>query len=177
MSYQTLDSFKAQFSFNFTTEAIAYSQKEFESILNQALSLYANPALSYCRVRLHATTLGTFAAGVLALGKEGYTLEENERGTSSAGSYGLFFTKPASYQTDDKEWIKNLIQDSYLSKIEQNQKTLKAKLKSDLLAEEQRKENEKVAAQKAKKESEAEKKAELEYEQLLAQFEASQEQE
>lgn len=173
--YQTLDSFKAQFSFNFTTEAIAYSQKEFESLINQALNLYTNPALSYCRVRLHATTLGTFGAGVLELGKEGYTLEENERGSSSAGSYGLFFTKPASLQTDDREFIKKLILDNYLSKIEQNQKTLKAKLKSDLLADERRKENEKVAAQQAKKEAEAERKAEVEYEQLLAQFEASQE--
>jgi len=176
MSYQTLDSFKAQFSFTFTTEAIAYSQKEFDSLINQALSLYANPALSYCRVRLHATTLGTFAAGVLTLGKQGYTLEENERGSSSAGSYGLFFTKPASLQTDDKEFTKKLILDNYLSKIEQNQKTLKAKLKQDLLAEEQRKESEKLAAQKAKKDAETERKAEMEYEQLLKQFKESQEQ-
>lgn len=176
MSFQTLNPFRSQFTFPVKTESFVYDSKEYRGLVDLAFSLYDNRAFTHCKVKLTATTLATFSIGVLELAEKGYKLDSNERSTSAGnGSYGLNFLKPASMVTEDKEFISKMVQDAYLAAVEVNANTLKAKLKSDLLADEQRKENEKVAAQKAKKEAEAERKAEVEYEQLLAQFEASQE--
>lgn len=177
MSFQTLNPFRAQFTFPVKTESFVFDSKEYRSLVDLAFSLYENKAFTHCKVKLSATTLTTFSMGVLELAEKGYKLDPNERSTSSGGgSYGLSFLKPASLVAEDKEFISQMVQDAYLAAVEVNAKNLKAKLKSDLLAEEQRKENEKVAAQKAKVEAAAEKKAELEYEELLKQFEGSQEQ-
>lgn len=176
MSFQALDSFKSVFTFNFPTAAIQFNSKEFQALLTNAYELYDSAARSYKKVQLRGNTLTEFSCGVIELAKDGFTVQADERSVASGGgSYALNFVKPSSLQASDREWIKDLIQDSYLSKIEANQKALKAQLKANVLAEDKQKESEKLAAQRAKLEAAAEKKAEVEYEALLAQFEASQE--
>lgn len=172
MSYQTLNPFRGQFTFPVKTESFVYDSKEYRSLVDLAFSLYNNRAFTHCKVKLTATTLTTFSLGVLELAEKGYKLDSNERSTSAGnGSYGLNFLKPASMVAEDKKFIEQMIQDAYLAAVEVNANALKAKLKADVLAEEQRKESEKVAAQNSKKEFEAERKAEIEYEALLKQFE------
>lgn len=174
MSFQTLNPFRAQFTFPVKTESFVYDSKEYRNLADLAFSLYENKAFTHCKVKLTATTLATFSMGVLELAEQGYKLDSNERSTSAGnGSYGLNFLKPASMVAEDKEFISNMVQDAYLAAVEVNANNLKAKLKANVLAEDQRKEQEKAATQKAKKEFEAERKAEIEYEELLKQFEES----
>ncbi|MDC7829802.1 MULTISPECIES: hypothetical protein [Pseudomonas] len=172
MSYQTLNPFKAQFTFPVKTESFSYDSKEYRNLVDLAFSLYENKAFTHCKVKLTATTLATFSMGVLELAEKGYKLDANERSTSAGnGSYGLNFLKPASMVAEDKEFISKMVQDAYLAEVEVNANILKAKLKANVLAEEKQKENEKALAQQAKVEAAATKRAEIEYEQLLKQFE------
>ncbi|KXJ31603.1 hypothetical protein [Pseudomonas sp. HUK17] len=172
MSYQTLNSFRSQFTFPIKTESFKYDSKECRQLMDTAIAVYSNPAFAHSKVKLHATTLNTFSQGVLHLASEGYTLLDTERSTSSGnGSYGINFLKPASLQGDDKRFIEQMIQDAYVAAVEVNAKALQQKLKADLLADEAAKEAEKVHAQRAKKDAEAQKKAVEQYEQMLKNLE------
>ena len=172
MSYQTLNSFRSQFTFPVKTESFKYDSKECRNLMDSAIALYSNPAFTHSKVKLHATTLNTFSQGVLHLASEGYTLLDTERSTSSGnGSYGISFLKPSALQNEERQWIEKLVQDNYLNAVEANAKALQQKIKADLLAEEEAKEAEKVHAQRAKKDADAQKKAIQQYEQMLKDLE------
>lgn len=167
-TFTTNDGFKRDFTFRIATESLKYDQGEFQALVADANKTYDLDICNHKKVLVSAPTLAMFAKAACELAAEGYSVLESERAhSSSLGHYAVKFVKPSALQAEDRQWIKDQIQELYLARIDANVSSYKAKLKADLLAEEKAKEAVKQAEAEAKKQAKLQQEADKKFEQLL----------
>lgn len=146
MSFTKHDGFKREFSFRINTESLKFDSEEFQSFVNEATNTYNQDVFGYKKVLVSAPTLAMFAKAANDLASEGYSVLEQERAhSSSLGRFAVKFVKPASLQNEDREWIKDQVQELYLAKVEDNFKAEKHRLIQQAVNEARRKDAEEIA--------------------------------
>lgn len=169
ITYKTNDQFKNDFSFNLKTQSYKYSQEEFNTFLEQAYTLYSQPGLNFDKALVSAGHFTSATVAIIELSKEGYGVVEDRKALHSGPNYAFFMLKPLTLQQDDKEFIKTLVMNNYLSAVEANEKSYKLQLKQDLINAERLKEAEKVAKAAADKEAKLQAQADKQFQALLEQ--------
>lgn len=167
MTYTTNDQFAATFKYTVKTDSYKFNDKELSSITEQAYVLYAQPGLNFDKTLISAGNFENAMVAIIEMSKQGYTPAEGRRPLHSGPNYAFYMLKPRSLQNEDKEAIKKLVMDNYLSTVEHNEKAYKAKLKQDLINAERQKEAEKAAKAQADKEAKLQAQAEKQFEELL----------
>ncbi|TCQ85419.1 hypothetical protein [Pseudomonas sp. JUb52] len=140
------DNFKKDFSFRFNTESFKFDHSECQRLIEEAQSLYNNDAIHYKKVLVSAPTLASFSKAAATLAADGFTVLENEKAHSASfGHYAIRFVKSHSLQNEDREWIKNQVQELYLAKVEDNFKAEKYRLVQEAVNEARQKDAEEIA--------------------------------
>lgn len=146
MSFTKNDGFKREFSFRINTESLKFDSEECQSFVTEATNTYNQDVFGYKKVLVSAPTLAMFARAATELAGEGFSVLEQERAhSSSLGHFAVKFVKPAVLQNEDREWIKNQVQELYLAKVEDNYKAEKYRLMQDAVNEARRKDAEELA--------------------------------
>ncbi|KTT43226.1 hypothetical protein RSA46_17530 [Pseudomonas oryzihabitans] len=146
MSFTKTDGFKREFSFRVNTESLKFDSEEFQAFVAEATDIYNNDVFGFKKVLVSAPTLAMFAKAANDLASEGYSVLEQERAhSSSLGRFAVKFVKPSAVQNEDREWIKNQVQELYLAKVEDNFKAEKYRLIQDAVNEARRKDAEEIA--------------------------------
>lgn len=146
MSFTKTDGFKREFSFRVNTESLKFDSEEFQAFVAEATDIYNNDVFGFKKVLVSAPTLAMFAKAANDLASEGYSVLEQERAhSSSLGRFAVKFVKPASLQNEDREWIKDQVQELYLAKVEDNFKAEKHRLIQQAVNEARRKDAEEIA--------------------------------
>ncbi|KTT53106.1 hypothetical protein SB11R_00155 [Pseudomonas oryzihabitans] len=146
MSFTKTDGFKREFSFRVNTESLKFDSDEFQSFVAEATDIYNNDVFGFKKVLVSAPTLAMFAKAANDLASEGYSVLEQERAhSSSLGRFAVKFVKPAALQNEDRQWIKDQVQELYLAKVEDNFKAEKYRLVQEAVNEARRKDAEESA--------------------------------
>lgn len=146
MSFTKNDGFKREFSFRVNTESLKFDSDEFQAFVAEATDIYNNDVFGFKKVLVSAPTLAMFAKAANDLASEGYSVLEQERAhSSSLGHFAVKFVKPAALQNEDRQWIKDQVQELYLAKVEDNFKAEKYRLIQDAVNEARRKDTEEIA--------------------------------
>lgn len=168
MSFTKNDGFKREFSFRVNTESLKFDSDEFQSFVAEATDIYNNDVFGFKKVLVSAPTLAMFAKAANDLASEGYSVLEQERAhSSSLGRFAVKFVKPHSLQNEDRDWIKDQVQELYLAKIDSNVAAYKTKIKAEMVAEEKAKEAAKASEAEAKRQAKLEAEANKKFESLL----------
>lgn len=140
------DNFKKDFSFRFNTESFKFDHSECQRLIEEAQALYNNDAVHYKKVLVSAPTLASFSKAAATLAADGFTVLDNEKAHSASfGHYAIRFVKSHSLQNEDREWIKNQVQELYLAKVEDNFKAEKYRLIQEAVNEARLKDAEEIA--------------------------------
>ncbi|WP_323149389.1 hypothetical protein [Pseudomonas oryzihabitans] len=167
-TYTTADTFKKDFTFRVATESLKFDADEFQALVSDATAIYNNDQLVFKKVLLSAPTLAFFAAAAATLAADGFVVLQNEKAYSSSfGHYAIRFVKSHSLQNEDKQWIKDQVQELYLARIDANVSSYKATLKAHMVAEEKAKEAAKASEAEAKRLAKLEAEAEKKFQALL----------
>lgn len=146
MSFTKNDGFKREFSFRVNTESLKFDSDEFQAFIAEATDIYNNDVFGFKKVLVSAPTLAMFAKAANDLASEGYSVLEQERAhSSSLGHFAVKFIKPAALQNEDRQWIKDQVQELYLAKVEDNYEAKKHRLIQEAVNEARRKDAEEIA--------------------------------
>lgn len=146
MSFTKTDGFKREFSFRVNTESLKFDSEEFQAFVAEATDIYNNDVFGFKKVLVSAPTLAMFAKAANDLASEGYSVLEQERAhSSSLGRFAVKFVKPAALQNEDRQWIKDQVQELYLAKVEDNFKAEKYRLIQEAVNEARRRDAEEIA--------------------------------
>lgn len=144
-TFTTNDGFKKDFTFRIATESLKFDTDEFQALVSDAVKTYNLDICNHKKVLVSAPTLAMFAKAACELAAEGYSVLESERAhSSSLGHYAVKFVKPSALQNDDREWIKEQVQDLYLAKVEDNFKAEKHRLIQEAVNEARRKDADEI---------------------------------
>lgn len=142
-TYTIIDNFKNNFKFSVKTESLAFNQTELESLQKKAIDYYHN---TFNSVVVSAITTTHFALAIIELHGLGYKVLPK---APSLSSNKIMLRKSVNLLKQQEAEIRNIVTASYEKAVQTNIAAAKARITSELIANNKAKEMEAIAEQKA----------------------------